>query len=63
MLGAVFLSNNLHKTLLFISDIQLVPMEEAKLMHYFPDKDLTFKLQYDLDKIGFTLNDTVQEIF
>lgn len=27
LLGAVFLSNNLYRTLLFISDIQLVPLE------------------------------------
>ena len=63
LLGAVFLSNNLHKTLLFISDINLVPMEQAKLMHYFPDKDLTFKLGNDLDCYNFTLNDTIQEMF
>ena len=63
LLGAVFLSNNLHKTLLFISDINLVPMEQAKLMHYFPDKDLTFKLGGDLDCYNFTLNDTIQDMF
>ena len=30
LLGAIFLSNNLYRTLLFISDIQLVPMEQAR---------------------------------
>lgn len=49
ILGAVFLSNNLHTTLQFLSDIELVPMEQAQLMHYFPDKDLTFKLGTELD--------------
>jgi hypothetical protein len=38
-------------------------MEQAKLMHYFPDKDLTFKLGGDLDCYNFTLNDTIQEMF
>ena len=63
LLGAVFLSNNLHKTLQFISDIGLVPMEQANLMRYFPDQDLTFKLGEDLDDYNFTLHDTIQEIF
>lgn len=55
MLGAVFLSNNLYTTLQFISDIQLVPMEAAGLMKYFPNKDLTFKLREELDCYKFTL--------
>jgi len=59
LLGAVFLSNNLHKTLRFISDIELVPMVQADLMKYYPDKDLTFKLREELDCYEFTLNDTV----
>jgi len=63
LLGAVFLSNNLHKTLRFISDIELVPMVQADLMKYFPDIDLTFKLRDELDSYQFTLNDNVQEIF
>lgn len=59
MLGAVFLSNNLHNTLQFISDIELVPLEAANLLQYFPDKDLTFKLRKELDCYKFTLDDTV----
>ena len=63
LLGAIFLSNNLYRTLLFISDIQLVPMEQANLLRHFPDKDLTFKLGTDLDRYNFTLSDTVEDIF
>jgi len=55
----VFLSNNLHKTLRFISDIELVPMVQADLMKFFPDCDLTFKLREELDCYKFTLDDTV----
>lgn len=63
LLGAVFLSNNLHKTLRFISDIELVPLVQADLMKYFPDDDLTFHLRDDLDVFNFDLNDNVQSIF
>jgi dsRNA-specific ribonuclease len=63
LLGAVFLSNNLHKTLRFISEIDLVPLIQADLLKFFPDIDLTFKLRDELDSYKFTLNDTVQEIF
>ena len=59
ILGAVFLSNNLHKTLQFISDIQLVPMEQAGLMKHIPDKDLTFQLGTELEVYNFSLIDTV----
>ena len=38
-------------------------MEQADLMKYFPDKDLTFKLPNGLDQYHFTLKDNVQEIF
>ena len=63
LLGAIFLSNNLYRTLLFISDIQLVPLEQAKLMKHFPNCDITFKLDEDLDKYQFDLMDSVQNIF
>lgn len=63
LLGAVFLSNNLHKTLQFISDIDLIPVVQADLMRFFPDKDLTFHLHGDLDCYQFDLNDTVNDIF
>lgn len=41
LLGSFFLSNNLRKTLQLISDIQLVPLQQANLLSAFPDKDLT----------------------
>lgn len=42
LIGAFFLSNNLYKTLKWLSDISLVPMEQANLLHIYPDEDLTF---------------------
>lgn len=63
LIGSVFLSNNLHTTLKFISDIQLVPVVEAGLLGYFPDKDLTFQLRDDLDSYGFTLEDSIQDTY
>jgi dsRNA-specific ribonuclease len=42
LLGAFFMSTNLFKTLEFISDIQLVPLKQARLLDIFPDKDLLF---------------------
>ena len=59
ILGSVFLSNNLFKTLQFISDIHLVPLEQANLLQLFPDKDLTFKLRDEISSYNFTLVDTV----
>ena len=32
LIGAFFLSNNLYKTLKWLSDIRLVPMEQARLL-------------------------------
>jgi hypothetical protein len=32
-------------------------------MKYFPNKDLTFHLREELEEYGFTLNDSVQQIF
>ena len=64
LLGALFLSSNLYKTLKFISYLQLVPLKEAKLLdEIFPDEDLTFKLYGDLDAYGFDLEDTVSDIY
>ena len=42
LIGAFFLSNNLRKTLQWLSDIHLVPMEQASLLEIYPDEDLTF---------------------
>ena len=49
LIGAFFLSNNLYKTLKWLSDIRLVPMEQASLLGVYPDEDLTFRLSGDLD--------------
>lgn len=63
LLGAYFMSTNLYKTLKFISKIQLVPLEEAGLLHRFPDKTLTFNLDLNLDNYGFDISDSVSDIF
>ena len=42
LIGAFYLSNNLYKTLKWISDIKLVPLKEANLLSYYPDENLTF---------------------
>ena len=64
LIGAFFLSNNLYKTLKWLSDIRLVPMEQAQLLQpIYPDEDLTFKLCSDLDSYGFQMEDSVTEIF
>jgi dsRNA-specific ribonuclease len=49
MLGAIFMSTNLFTTLQFISDIQLVPLKQARLLHIFPNEDLLLRLHDDLD--------------
>lgn len=38
-------------------------MQQADLLKYFPDKDLTFHLKKDLDIYKFDLDDSVQNIF
>ena len=40
-----------------------MPLEEAKILDYFPDKDLTFELGSDLDAYGFSIDDSVELIF
>jgi dsRNA-specific ribonuclease len=63
LLGAFFMSTNLHKTLCFISDIQLVPLRQARLLAMIPDADLTFNLSLDLDSYGFRITDRVSDIY
>ena len=53
LIGAFFLSNNLYRTLKWLSDINLVPMEQANLLHIYPDEDLTLHLSNNLDSYGF----------
>ncbi len=63
LIGAFFLSNNLYKTLKWLSDIRCVPMEQAQLLSVYPDEDLTFQMCGDLDSYGFQMEDNVTEIF
>jgi len=49
MIGACFMSNNLRVTLKFISDCKIVPLEQARLLEIFPDEDLTFPFDQDID--------------
>jgi len=49
LIGAFFLSNNLRKTLEFISGIGLIPLKEARILDKIPDKDLRFSLNPNLD--------------
>lgn len=44
LIGAFILSNNLKSACQFISDLHLVPLEEAGLMHLFPDTKVEFKI-------------------
>jgi len=64
LIGAFFISNNLRRTLAFISDMKLVPLREAGLLEMIPDEDLTFPLeQEDLDRYGFSLEDSVIDLY
>ena len=63
LIGAFFLSNNLYKTLKWLSDIRLVPMEQAQLLQIYPDEDLTFQLSANLDAYQFSMEDSVKDIF
>ena len=58
------MSTNVFRTLKFISDIQLVPLEQANLLHeIFPDKDLSLRLGDDLDAYGFKMTDSVTDLY
>ena len=59
LIGAFFLSNNLYKTLKWLSDIRLVPMEQANLLQVYPDENLTFEMSNDLDSYNFSMDDCV----
>jgi hypothetical protein len=63
VLGAFFMSNNLRKSLEFISDIGLIPLRRAHLLEMIPDTDLTFTLHEDIDIYKFDINDKVTDIF
>lgn len=55
VIGAHFMSNNLHKTLQLINDMSIMPLKQAKVLEFFPDGDLTFDLPEDIDSYGFEL--------
>jgi len=58
------MTNNLRRSLEFISNMKIVPMVQAHLIDFFPDKDLTFVLGEDLDQYKFDIeNDRVEDIF
>ena len=53
LIGAHFMTNNLHRSLQLISAMRIMPLQEGKVLDYFPDGDLTFELGADLDQYGF----------
>ena len=53
LLGAFFMSNNLYKTLRWISDLKLVPLKQARLLEVFPDEEIIFEMGPDLDIYQF----------
>lgn len=58
------MSTNLYRTLRFVSDIQLVPLKQARLLSMIPDEDLTFKnVSLDLDSYGLKIDDKVEDIY
>jgi len=63
LLGALFMSSNLYTTLKFISDTQIVPFEQARLLSVYQNVDYTFKLGSDLDAYKFSIDDTVTDIY
>ena len=53
IVGAHFMTNNLRRTMQLISDMQIMPLEQAGVLDLFPDGDLTFELSEDLDGYCF----------
>jgi dsRNA-specific ribonuclease len=52
LIGAYIMSNNLKSACQFISDLRLVPLEEAGLMDLFPDKCVQFEIPDRLEQFG-----------
>lgn len=63
LVGAHFMSNNLRRTLELIGDMGIMPLREAKVTDYFPDRDLTFTLHESIDEYHFDISDSVTDIF
>jgi dsRNA-specific ribonuclease len=58
MIGAFIMSNNLKSACQFISDMRLVPLEDAGLMHLFPDAKVAFRLPDNLETFGIGIEET-----
>ena len=63
IIGAHFMTNNLRRSMQLISDMRIMPLQQAQILDLFPDKDLTFELGEDIDCYGLSINDTVESIF
>ena len=63
LIGAHFMSNDLRKTLELISDMRIMPLRQAGVLELIPEGDLTFELHDQLDEYGFSMQDTVEDIF
>lgn len=63
IIGAHFMTNNLRRSLKLISDMRIMPLEQAGILDLFPDKDLTFELDEDIDSYQLAMDDKVEDIF
>jgi len=63
IIGAHFMTNNLRRSLKLISDMRIMPLEQAGILELFPDKDLTFELDEDIDFYQLNMDDKVEDIF
>ena len=57
------MSNDVRKTLQLISDMRIMPLQQAGVLEMFPDGDLTFELGKDLYSYEFLMDDSVEAIF
>ena len=57
------MSNDVRKTLQLISDMRIMPLQQAGVLDMFPEGDLTFELGKDLYSYDFQMDDSVEGIF
>lgn len=57
------MSNDVRKTLQLISDMRIMPLQQAGVLEMFPVGDLTFELGKDLYSYEFLMDDSVEAIF
>ncbi len=57
------MSNDVRKTLQLISDMRIMPLQQAGVLDMFPEGDLTFELGKDLYSYEFLMSDSVEAIF